>query len=159
VAGDNCWIAIAVESDRGFRDLCRLLGRDALASDPRFATANDRLKNAEELDSAVAELTREHDGGKLEAQLQESGIACHTVQNSAAACSDPQLQERGHFVRLESGGTYTIVEGTRSKLSRTPARIRRGVPTMGRDNQEILAELLGYDGARMTELAIAGVLE
>jgi crotonobetainyl-CoA:carnitine CoA-transferase CaiB-like acyl-CoA transferase len=159
VAGDDRWIAIAVEGKRGFRDLCRLLGRAALASDPRFASAKQRLENAEELDACVAELTRELDGAELEALLQDSGIACHRVQNSAAACSDPQLQERGHFVRLESGETYTIVEDTRSKLSRTPAQIRRGVPTLGRDNTEILTELLGYDEARMTELAIAGVLE
>jgi crotonobetainyl-CoA:carnitine CoA-transferase CaiB-like acyl-CoA transferase len=159
VAGDDRWIAIAVESDRGFGDLCRLLGRDALASDPRFATASQRLKNADALDSSVAELTREHEGGELEARLQEAGIACHRVQNSAAACSDPQLLERGHFVRLESPDAYTIVEDTRSKLSRTPARIRRGVPTLGRDNWEILTELLGYDEAKVAELAVAGVLE
>jgi crotonobetainyl-CoA:carnitine CoA-transferase CaiB-like acyl-CoA transferase len=159
LAGDDQWIAIGVESDLGFRDLCRVLGRDALASDARFATANRRLENAEELDSSVAELTREHDGGELEARLQRAGIACHTVQNSAAACSDPQLQERGHFVRLESGNAYTIVEDTRSKLSRTPARIRHGVPTLGRDNSEILADLLGYDDARTAELVLAGVLE
>jgi crotonobetainyl-CoA:carnitine CoA-transferase CaiB-like acyl-CoA transferase len=159
VAGDDRWIAIAVESDRGWRDMCRLLGRDALASDRRFATASQRLKNASDLDSAVAELTREHDGGELEAKLQDAGIACHTVQNSAAACSDPQLQALGHFVRLESCEAYTIVEDTRSKLSRTPARVSRGVPTLGRDNQEILEELLGYDQDKVTELAIAGVLE
>jgi crotonobetainyl-CoA:carnitine CoA-transferase CaiB-like acyl-CoA transferase len=70
-----------------------------------------------------------------------------------------EAQERRHFVRLESREAYTIVEGTRSKLSRTPARIRRGVPTLARDNHEILADLLGYDQARMTELALAGVLE
>ena len=145
--------------DAGLLSMSRAFTRPPIETCPRFATANLRLANVPDLDASVAELTREHDGGELEARLQEAGVACHRVQNSAAACSDPQLQERGHFVRLESGATHTIVEGTRSKLSRTPARIRRGVPTMGRDNQEILAELLGYDGARMTELAIAGVLE
>jgi crotonobetainyl-CoA:carnitine CoA-transferase CaiB-like acyl-CoA transferase len=159
VAGDDRWIAVAVADDGGWKNLCRLLGRDELAGDPRFATASQRLTNASALDAAVAELTREHDGGELEAKLQDTGIACHTVQNSAAACSDPQLQARGHFVRLESGEAYTIVEDTRSKLSRTPARVRRGVPTLGRDNQEILEELLGYDEARVAELVIAGVLE
>ncbi len=63
VAGDDRWIAIAVADDRGWRELCRLLGRDVLASDPRFETANHRLENAEALDSVVAELTREHAGG------------------------------------------------------------------------------------------------
>jgi crotonobetainyl-CoA:carnitine CoA-transferase CaiB-like acyl-CoA transferase len=162
LAGDDRWIAIAVESDRGFEDLCRVLGRASLTRDPRFTTQDRRLENGEALDVAVAALTREHEGAELEARLQQAGIACHTVQNSAAACADPQLRERGHFVRLESGGSgaaYTIVEGTRSRLSRTPARIRHGVPTLGRDNWEILTGLLGYDEERVAELAAAGVLE
>ena len=62
-------------------------------------------------------------------------------------------------MRLESGDAYTIVEDTRSRLSRTQARVRHGVPTLGRDNGEILTEVLGYDGARVAELAAAGVLE
>ena len=62
-------------------------------------------------------------------------------------------------MRLESGEAYTVVEGTRSKLSRTPARVRRGVPTLGRDNWEILTELLGYGESRVAELAALGVLE
>ena len=159
VAGDDRWIAIAIENDAGFRDLCHVLARVALSRDPRFASASDRHRNAEALDAAISELTREHDGAELERRLQEKGVACHQVQDSAAACVDPQLQARGHFVRLESDDAHTIVEGTRSKLSRTPSRVRHGVPTLGRDNWEILTELLGYDDGRVAELAAAGVLE
>jgi crotonobetainyl-CoA:carnitine CoA-transferase CaiB-like acyl-CoA transferase len=159
VAEDDRWIAIAVENDRGFEALCRVLGRDVLARDPRFGTAGARQRNADALDAALAGLTRAHEGAKLEARLQEHGIACHAVQDSAAACADPQLQARGHFVRLESADAYTIVEDTRSKLSRTPAHVRRGVPTLGRDNWEILTELLGYGESRVAELAALGVLE
>jgi crotonobetainyl-CoA:carnitine CoA-transferase CaiB-like acyl-CoA transferase len=159
VAGADQWIAIAVESDGGFQALCRELGAHALARDARFETARERRRNADALDAAIAALTRDREGAELEARLQEHGVACHRVQNSDAACADPQLRAREHFVRLESGEAYTIVEGTRSRLSRTPARIRRGVPTLGRDNQEILTELLGYDEARVAALAAAGVLE
>ncbi|MGY8738031.1 MAG: CoA transferase [bacterium] len=118
-----------------------------------------RLIFGTQRDAPLAELTRDREGGELEARLQERGIPCHTVQNSAAACADPQLEARGHFVRLQSGDAYTIVEDTRSKLSRTPARVRRGVPTLGRDNWEILTELLGYSEARMADLAEADALE
>lgn len=159
VAGDDRWIAIAVATEGEFRTLCRLIDRPALADDVRFASAEERHRNADALDAALAERTSELDGAELEAQLQEAGIACHRVQDSRAACADPQLQERGHFVRLESGDTYTVVEDTRSRLSRTPARVRHGVPTLGRDNWEILTELLGYDDARVAELAEKGVLE
>jgi len=159
LAADDRWIAIAVDSDRGFRALCRVLGGESLASDPRFARAADRHENAAALDVALCELTRNQKGAELEMRLQTHEIACHQVQDSPSACADPQLGERGHFVRLESGDAYTIVEDTRSKLSRTPAQIRHGVPTLGRDNWEILTEHLGYDEARLTELAAAGVLE
>ncbi len=159
VAGADRWIAIAVDGDRAFRELCRALGREALADDVRFRTADQRQTNAEALDAAIAELTRTRAGAELETRLQANGIACHTVQNSEAACADPQLLAREHFVRIESGDAYTIVESTRSRLSRTPARIRRGVPTLGRDNWEILTELLGYAEGRVAALATAGVLE
>ena len=158
VKGEDRWIAIAADGDGQFQDLCRVLGAE-LARDPHFATAADRHQNAATLDAALAERTREHEGSELEARLQESGVACHLVQDSAAACADPQLLARGHFVRVESGDAYTIVEDTRSKLSRTPAAVRPGVPTMGRDNWEILTGLLGYDETRIAELAAAGVLE
>ena len=36
---------------------------------------------------------------------------------------------------------------------------RRAGPTWGEHNFEILSELLGYDGDRIAELVIAGVLE
>ena len=167
VAGDDRWIAIAVEDDRGWEALCQLLGQRNLASDPRFTNTSDRLRNTVDLDSVVTELVKDHDGEKLEALLQGAGIACHRVQDSAAAVGDPQLAARGHFVTLRGDGRggesdaapYTVVEDTRSKLSRTPAKIRRGIPTLGRDNQEILAEVLGYDDDKITKLAIAGVLE
>jgi crotonobetainyl-CoA:carnitine CoA-transferase CaiB-like acyl-CoA transferase len=159
VAGADQWIAIAVESDGGFQTLCRELGAGSLARDARFETARERRRNADALDAAIAALTRDKEGAELEARLQEHGVACHRVQNSDAAYADPQLRAREHFVRLESGEAYTVVEGTRSKLSRTPACIRRGVPTLGRDNWEILTELLGYDEARVAALAAAGVLE
>jgi benzylsuccinate CoA-transferase BbsF subunit len=72
---------------------------------------------------------------------------------------DPQLLHRGHFVEVphEIHGT-TVVEGSRFKLSRTPARIERAGPTFGRDNQYVLETILGYSEEKITDLVIAGVL-
>jgi benzylsuccinate CoA-transferase BbsF subunit len=73
---------------------------------------------------------------------------------------DPQLLHRGHFVEVphEIHGT-TVVEGSRFKLSRTPARIERPGPTFGRDTQYVLETILGYGPERIVELAAAGVRE
>ena len=37
--------------------------------------------------------------------------------------------------------------------------VTRGGPSIGQDTYEILMEVLGYDGDRIAELAIAEVLE
>ena len=159
VRGDDAWIAIAVEDDRAWRALCETLGCPELASDQRYASVAARVDRASELDEIVAARVADLDGADLEERLQSGGVACHRVLDSAALIADPQLIARGHFVDLEGGGMKGVVENTRSKLSRTPGKVRHSIPTLGRDNFEVLEEVLGYDGDRISELVIAGVLE
>ena len=51
------------------------------------------------------------------------------------------------------------VEASRFKFSRTPAEIRGAAPTLGRENQNVLKNILGYDEDKITELVVAEVLE
>ncbi|MCH8950352.1 MAG: CoA transferase [Chloroflexi bacterium] len=159
-AGDNRWVAIAVRDDEQWRALCDVIGQPGLASDKRFATLAERLANQDELDAIVSEWTREREKGEAETLLQARGVAAHAVQDSADALRDPQLVYRGHFVELphEIHGT-TTVEGSRFRLSRTPAKIERAGPTFGQHNQHILETILGYSQERIVELAVASVLE
>ena len=159
VAGEDQWIAIAVEDDAGWRALCSQLDRPELAEDARFANQAGRVAQADALDPLIAELTADREGAELEAKLQAHGIAAHRVADSAACLADPQLQARGHFVEIGDEGQPSVVEDTRSRLSRTPARVGRSVPTLGRDNHEVLEQVLGYDGERIAQLVIAGVLD
>jgi crotonobetainyl-CoA:carnitine CoA-transferase CaiB-like acyl-CoA transferase len=57
------------------------------------------------------------------------------------------------------GELETLVENSRSRLSRTPAVVRDTIPTFGADTQWILSDLLAYDDDKITELVISGVLE
>jgi len=153
------WVAISVEDDAGWVALCEELGEGGkLANDPRFATAADRLANADELDAALGELTAGRAAEELEARLQERGVAAHRVLDSSGCWADPQLAARGHFVEVGDESERTVVESCRSMLSRTPASVRPGRPTLGRDSNEILEGVLGYDGERIVELVIAEVL-
>jgi len=94
------------------------------------------------------------------ARLQECGIPAHQVQNTVETFEDPQLQHRGHFVQVphDAMGT-TWVEGSRLRMSRTPAVIDRGSPTIGQHTWQVLTGVLGYDDDRAAELAAAGLFE
>lgn len=159
-AGDDRWVAIAVGDDEQWQALCGVMERPELSRDERFATPAARLAHQDALDAIVAEWTQGREAQESEAALQARGVPASAVQNSDELYADPQLAHRGHFVQLEHPIHDTItVEGSRFRLSRTPARVERSGPTFGQDNQYILETILGYSPERIAELAAADVLE
>jgi formyl-CoA transferase len=123
-------------------------------------TAVERLARQDELDAVLAAWTEHRKAGDMMARLQELGVPAHQVQNTVEAFEDPQLQHRAHFVQVphDAMGT-TWVEGSRLRLSRTPAVIAHGSPTIGQHTWQVLTEILGYEDDRVAELAAAGLFE
>jgi crotonobetainyl-CoA:carnitine CoA-transferase CaiB-like acyl-CoA transferase len=159
-AGQDCWLAIAVSHDGQWQALCEVMQRPELAHDARFATPTARLAHRDALDTLVAAWTQEHDAQIAEAALQAHGVPTSAVQNSQALYNDPQLVQRGHFVHLlHPLHATTTIEGSRFRLSRTPARVERAGPTLGRDNYYVLETILGYSPERISALTAAGILQ
>src|SRR5260370_23982174 len=157
--GDDQWVAIACRNDDDWRRLCSAMKREDLARDPRFAPAAGRREHRDSIDSSIAAWSRNLTAPAIESLLQSRGVPAHQVQNSAAAYRDPQFTHRGHFVALEHPPLGKItVEGSRARLSRTPASVRRAAPTLGQDNQHVLENILGYDETRITKLAASCAL-
>jgi benzylsuccinate CoA-transferase BbsF subunit len=158
-AGDDRWAAVVCRSDGEWRVLCAIMDRGDLASDRRFESAAGRIEHRDEIDDAIARWTRSLEAAEIERLLQSRGIPAHVVNSSRECYADPQLRHRGHFVELDHE-IYgkTIVEGSRAKLSRTPAAVTRAAPTLGRDNQHVLGELLGYDEERIAHLVVSGAM-
>ena len=155
-SSDGRWVAIAVRGDSDWRALTEQLGG---VSDERFATVAGRLAHVDELDALVGEWTARQPAAAVEALLQEHGVPAHVALDSETALDDAQFRSRGHFVELEHE-LYgkTVVQGPRQRLSRTPAVVDRAAPTLGRDNDHVLRDLLGYDEARVAALDEVGAL-
>jgi benzylsuccinate CoA-transferase BbsF subunit len=155
-SADGAWVAIAARDDADWRAFAEQLG----VSDERFATAAGRLAHVDELDDLVGEWTGRQPAAAVEALLQEHGVPAHVALDSETALDDAQFRSRGHFVEVEHE-LYgkTVVQGSRQRLSRAPAVVGRAAPTLGRDNEHVLHELLGYDDARIAELDEVGALK
>jgi len=158
-AGEDRWVAIAARDDRDWAALCGAIGCPELATDPRYAEASLRLERCDELDRVLADFTHALAMEEVEARLQAAGVPAHAVQSSPELVRDPQLRHRGHFVELAHPSGRTVVEATRFALSRSPVGPTGEAPSLGADTQWVLESVLGYDGDRMAELAIAGALE
>lgn len=159
-AGEDRWVAISVATSAQWQALCDVIQRPDLIEDERFATLQARLQHQDALDAFVTTWTRAHDAETAEAMLQRQGIAAHAVLSMYALSQDAQLKHRDHFVELEHPiHGRTTVEGSRFRLSRTPAQIERCAPTFGRDSRYVLETLLGYGAERIAELEARGVLQ
>jgi crotonobetainyl-CoA:carnitine CoA-transferase CaiB-like acyl-CoA transferase len=154
-SADGAWVAIAVRDDDDWHALAELMG----VADDRYAAVVGRLERADELDDLVGAWTATQTAAAVESLLQERGVPAHVALDSDTALLDTQLVARGHFLKLEHE-LYgkTVVQGSRYRLSRTPAAVTRAAPTLGRDNDHVLRDLLGYDDARVEELAASGAL-
>ena len=156
-AGEDAWIAIAVETDAQWAALAGLVG--GAARDPRFATAAARKGAEDELEALVETWTRGRAAADLEASLQAAGVPAHRAADSADMIADPQLDHRGHWIRLPHPlGGESLIEASRFRLSDTPPQYRLAAPHYGRDNRQVLGDLLGYDAAQIAALESAGIL-
>jgi len=153
------WVALAARNDAEWRALAGLIGGEALAGDPRFATLAARKEHEIELDTRVEAYTAAMTAEEVVAQLQAIGVPAHVAADTDDFMADPQLAFQNHFVRLDHPLMgQALVEGSRYHLSATPAQYARSAPVWGRDNDHVLREILGYDDARVAALKAADAL-
>jgi len=151
-------IMAGVLLDAHWKRLARLIGRPEAADDPRYAGALERIRRREEVDGWVAAWSASQSVDTALAALVAAGIPAAPVRSYAEAARTPHVAAREMLqpVSLPSGGSVPVV-GPAAKLSRTPLRVRTPAPELGRDGDEILAEL-GLDAAEQRALREAGVV-
>ncbi|MFM0394990.1 CaiB/BaiF CoA transferase family protein [Paraburkholderia phytofirmans] len=144
---------LAVGNDAQFRTFARVIGAEALATDPRFTNNALRLAHRDALREAIEAALAGLDGASLAGQLMAEGVPCGVVSDTAGAACHPHTEHRGMTVRI---GEYT---GTAAPvtLSRSPPSYRRPPPKFAEHTLEILRSL-GYDDVRLATLTGTGAV-
>src|SRR5207245_222173 len=78
---EDRWIAIDVCEDGEWQALAVAMGQPELADDPRFARAETRRANMDELDGIIGVWTRDKDARDLMRGLQAMGVPAGEVQD------------------------------------------------------------------------------
>jgi len=158
-AGEDRWVAIAIEDDAAWARFARCLGQPELAADARFATLVARKRHEDELEELVAAWTRARSPEETTALLQDAGIAAFTAATNRDVAEDPHLDARGFFVELphpEVGVRRHI--GVPWRMSASDCRVRRAAPCLGADTERVLAEVCRYTDAEIAELRARQIL-
>jgi crotonobetainyl-CoA:carnitine CoA-transferase CaiB-like acyl-CoA transferase len=150
------WMVVGCAKEKFWTRLVQALGREDLASDPRFRDFNSRRLHRPEL---IAELDAVL-GGRCTKEwvllLEAAGVPCAPVLSVPEALTDPFVGERDLVREVDHprlGRVRRLASALRvGRTFRTPAM---PAPDRGRDNDRLLHEL-GYEQPQIQQLSSAG---
>jgi crotonobetainyl-CoA:carnitine CoA-transferase CaiB-like acyl-CoA transferase len=145
-----------LEADRYWADFCRVVDRDDLLADERFADLRTRGQNSAalmaELDAMFAQRTYE----EWKTVLGRLDAPWAPVQAVTELVNDPQVLANGYVADVEENGTPYQLPNVPVQFDGHPAQLRRA-PEHGEHTETILLDL-GYDWDEIGALRDAGAI-
>ncbi|HEY3066948.1 MAG TPA: CoA transferase [Methylomirabilota bacterium] len=157
-AGDAEWFFLACGNQSFWAKLCRALGLEDLAADPRFASWVLRLDHADALMPILEERFRSRPRAHWLEVLKAHDIPAAPVQTLAEFMDDPAVKHHDlvrEYDHPEVGKLRLM--GAPLVFSDTPPPDPGPPPTLGQHTDEVLGEL-GYDEAAVAKLRERGVV-
>ena len=151
-------IAVGVGNDVQFHALCEILDHPEWASDPRFTSNADRVRNRDEIEGLIEERIGTRTGVEWIEAMSAAGIPNGLVNSVTDALSSAHAAAREMVVDVDhpAMGSFRSL-GLPMRLSDNPTSIRRHPPLLGEHTDEVLGEL-GYDDVGIAELRTQGIV-
>jgi len=152
-------IILAVGNDGQFARFCQVAGQAELATDPRFRTNPDRVRNRAALVPIVQGLVRQRASRDWLAALEAAGVPCGPINDMKEVFEDPQVRHRGLRVDIpHPAGVDVPTVASPMRFSETPVEYDRPPPLLGQHTREVLTSVLGKTDAELDALAESGVI-
>jgi crotonobetainyl-CoA:carnitine CoA-transferase CaiB-like acyl-CoA transferase len=158
-SGDGAWISFTAATQNVFERLCRLIGREDLLADPRYASNQQRMQHQPDLNAIVAAWIGARPARDAIRELSEAGVAVAPVYSNREVLEDPQVLARQSVVRAKDEDFGSVaVPCVVPRLSATPGEVRNTGPAAGAHNAEVYGGWLGLSVAEQATLARGGVI-
>ena len=143
---------------RSGASLAGVLG-PAMRDDPELGTFAGRVARHDEIDAAITAWARTEDRFDAMHHLQAVGVRASALMTNADLVEDPHLTSRGFIVEWDQVDVGPQRFPGFPVHFQDPAEIpMAGAPGLGQDNEQILADILGYPPPRIRALVDAGVV-
>ena len=132
---------------------CDAVTMPELKDDPRFLTNADRTANHPELEILLARTFETKPRAHWLRLLTEASVPCAPISNVQEVSRDPHLLARNMILHAEHPQyDGLIVPGSPLKSAGDKDVPATSAPALGEGTGEVLADILGYDSLRLSEL-------
>jgi crotonobetainyl-CoA:carnitine CoA-transferase CaiB-like acyl-CoA transferase len=151
------WLVIFCNKPKFWDNLVEVLELPQVATDPRFATFEDRLANKEALIPLLKARFQERTTEDWLSRLR-GRVPCAPVNDVAQALEDEQVRARDMIVEVKHP-QFGVLREVASPIKTAGAITSPSpAPALGQHTEELLGELLGYSAERIAALRAAGAL-
>jgi len=157
-AGDGEWFFLAVGNQSFWVKLCKVVGREDLAQDPRFGSWVSRRDNAEALMPLLESAFASKPAAEWVQILTDNDIPAALTQSLQEFMRDPAVLHHKMVVQYDhpERGPLTLM-GQPLRFSETQAPDAGPPPTLGQHTTEVLRQA-GYRDHEIAELRRRGVV-
>jgi crotonobetainyl-CoA:carnitine CoA-transferase CaiB-like acyl-CoA transferase len=155
---DGRWVAISASATSVAERVMRLVGRGDLTEKPWFASAGERSRRSELLDSAVSTWIAARELDEVVQAFEDAGAALAPIYDIEQLMNDPQVRFRDTITTVEDEDLGSLqMQNLMVRLAGTPGEIRFPGRRLGQDNDVLYRELLDIDGDQLEQLRNEGV--
>ncbi len=141
------YFALGIGNDNQWKQFCEKAGKKEWAEDIRFQTNANRVKNRNDLIPLLDELFGQSEISHWLPIMETIGVPCGPINSIDRALEDPQVRAREMVIEVshpEAGAIQMVASPL--KIPTAPTVVRLPPPMLGEHSEQILHELLGFDG-------------
>ena len=153
-------IIIAVGNDTQFVRFANFIEVPELATNDRFATNENRVRNREELTSVLNKIIEKNTSEHWLFGLESIGISAGPINRIDQVFKNEQVLERGMKIEMDHSLSPDPINliGNPIYMSETPPTYRHPPPTLGQHTELLLTELLDVSKIEIDRLKKLGVI-
>ena len=137
--------------------LLKLIGREDLIGDERYATPDARLQCEAEVDAIVTGWTKERTKQEAMEQLSAVGVPAGAVLDTQELIDEPSFYERGILQKTTHGERTMVMPTWPVRFDGVPTKVEPA-PLLGEHTTEVLSDWLGLDAAAVAQLRRDGIV-
>ena len=159
---DYCFIYTArddITGNQQWRGVLKIIGREDLLADPRYATPAERFLRKEEVDEIIAPWMLGQEKRHAMELLNAAGVPAGAVLDSADLINDPSLRATGILTEVQHPTRGSVVlPGWPVRMSDSSTPAVSAPPLLGEHTDKVLSSLIGLSKDDLGDFRKRGII-